>query len=141
MVGDVLDGRYELQELVGTGGMSSVFRAHDTVLERTVALKVLHQRLSDDDEYVERFRREARMVAGLSHQNIVTVIDRGEDDGRPFIVFEFIAGVNLKKVVERGGPLPVERALELGVQIARGLSFAHANGYVPRDVKPQNVLL
>jgi serine/threonine-protein kinase len=121
--------------------MSSVFRAHDNVLERTVALKVLHQRLSDEDEYVERFRREARMVAGLSHQNIVTVIDRGDDDGHSFIVFEFIAGDNLKQVVERHGPLPVERALELAMQIARGLAFAHANGYVHRDVKPQNVLL
>src|SRR5579884_3923895 len=141
MPGDVLAGRYELQELVGAGGMSSVFRAHDRVLERTVALKVLHQRLSDEDEYVERFRREARMVAGLSHQNIVTVIDRGEDDGRPFIVFEFVAGENLKEIVERNGPLPVDRALELAMQIARGLAFAHANGYVHRDVKPQNVLL
>jgi eukaryotic-like serine/threonine-protein kinase len=141
MVGDVLGGRYELQELVGTGGMSSVFRAHDRVLERTVALKVLHQRLSDDEEYVERFRREARMVAGLSHQNIVTVIDRGEDGGRSFIVFEFVSGENLKQVIQREGPLPVERALELGVQIARGLAFAHSNGYVHRDVKPQNVLL
>jgi serine/threonine-protein kinase len=141
MVGDVLAGRYELQELVGAGGMSSVFRAHDIVLERTVALKVLHQRLSDDEEYVERFRREARMVAGLSHQNIVTVIDRGDDGGRSFIVFEFVSGENLKQVIEREGPLPVERSLELGVQIARGLAFAHANGYVHRDVKPQNVLL
>jgi hypothetical protein len=141
MVGDVLVGRYELEELVGAGGMSSVFRARDRVLERTVALKVLHQRLTGEDEYVERFRREARMVAGLSHQNIVTVIDRGEDGGTPFIVFEFISGQNLKQLVQRDGPLPVERALELAIQIAHGLAFAHANGYVHRDVKPQNVLL
>jgi eukaryotic-like serine/threonine-protein kinase len=141
MIGDVLAGRYELEELVGSGGMSSVYRAHDRVLERRVALKVLHPRLKDEDEYVERFRREARMVAGLLHQNIVTVIDRGEDDGLPFIVFEFVAGENLKQLVGREGPLPVERALELAAQIARGLSFAHANGYVHRDVKPQNVLL
>jgi serine/threonine-protein kinase len=141
MVGDVLAGRYELQELVGTGGMSSVFRAHDRVLERTVALKVLHQRLTADNEYVERFRREARMVAGLSHQNIVTVIDRDEDDGVPFIVFEFVPGENLKQLVQRAGPLPVERALTIAIQIARGLAFAHANGFVHRDVKPQNVLL
>jgi serine/threonine-protein kinase len=141
MVGDVLAGRYELEELVGSGGMSSVYRAHDRVLERTVALKVLHQRLTDNDEYVERFRREARMVAGLLHQNIVTVIDRGEADGCPFIVFEFVAGENLKQLVNREGPLPVERAVELAMQIARGLAFAHANGYIHRDVKPQNVLL
>jgi serine/threonine-protein kinase len=141
MVGDFLAERYELEELVGSGGMSSVYRAHDRVLDRKVALKVLHQRLTSEAEYVERFRREARMVAGLLHQNIVTVIDRGEDNGCPFIVFEFVAGEDLKQLVNREGPLPVERVLELGMQIARGLAFAHANGYVHRDVKPQNVLL
>ena len=120
MVGDVLADRYELEELVGAGGMSSVFRAHDRVLERTVALKLLHQRCTDEGEYVERFRREARMVAGLSHHNIVTVIDRGEHDGRQFIVFEYVAGDNLKQLVERDGPLPVERALELAIGVARG---------------------
>ena len=141
MVGDVLADRYELEELVGSGGMSSVFRAHDRVLERTVALKILHQRYNDEDEYVERFRREARMVAGLSHHNIVTVIDRGEHDGRQFIVFEYVDGENLKELVDREGPLPVERALELGIQIATALAFAHESGLVHRDVKPQNVLL
>src|SRR6266542_31136 len=141
MVRDVVCGRYELEELVGSGGMSSVYRARDRVLERTVALKVLHRRLADDEEYVGRFRREAKMVAGLLHHNIVTVIDRGEDDGRPFIVFEYVGGENLKQLVERIGPLPVEQALELALQIARGLAFAHENGFVHRDVKPQNVLL
>ncbi|HEY3922838.1 MAG TPA: protein kinase, partial [Gaiellaceae bacterium] len=141
MVGDVLADRYELEEVVGSGGMSSVYRAHDSVLDRNVALKVLHQRLTGEKEYVERFRREALMVAGLLHQNIVTVIDRGEDDGCPFIVFEFVAGENLKQLVDRCGPLPLDRAVELAVQIAHGLAFAHANGYVHRDVKPQNVLL
>ncbi len=141
MVRDVVAGRYELEEMVGSGGMSSVFRARDQVLERNVALKVLHRQLADDDEYVERFRREAQMVAGLVHHNIVTVIDRGADDGRPFIVFEYVGGENLKQLVEREGPLPVERALELAIQIAHGLAFAHENGYIHRDVKPQNVLL
>src|SRR5258708_33757393 len=101
MVRDVVAGRYELEELVGTGGMSSVFRARDRVLERTVALKVLHRQLADDDEYVERFRREAKMVAGLVHHNLVTVIDRGPDDGRPFIVFEFVGGWNREATDER----------------------------------------
>ena len=127
--------------MVGSGGMSSVYRAHDKVLERKVALKVLHATLADQDDCVERFRREAQMVAGLQHQNIVGVIDRGEEDGQPFIVLEFVSGRNLKQFVEREGPLSVERALELGMQIARGLAFAHENGYVHRDVKPQNVLL
>ena len=141
MVRDVVAGRYELEELVGSGGMSSVFRARDRVLERTVALKVLHRQLADDGEYVERFRREAQMVAGLLHHNIVTVIDRGADGGTPFIVFEYVGGENLKQLVEREGPLPIERALDLAIQIAHGLAFAHQNGYIHRDVKPQNVLL
>src|SRR3954468_18646647 len=141
MVGDVLSDRYELEELVGTGGMSSVFRAHDRLLDRKVALKVLHQQYAADEDYVERFRHEARSVASLSHPNIVTVIDRGEHEGRQFIVFEYIPGENLKRLIERRGPAPVETALELAMQIARGLSFAHQQGLVHRDVKPQNVLL
>ena len=141
VIGDVLSDRYELEELVGTGGMSSVYRAHDRLLERKVALKILHQQYTDDEEYVERFRREARAVASLSHPNIVTVIDRGEHDGRQFIVFEYIDGENLKQLIERRGPAPVSTALELAMQIARGLSFAHQQGLVHRDVKPQNVLM
>jgi serine/threonine-protein kinase len=141
MVGEVLSDRYEVEELVGTGGMSSVFRAHDRLLDRKVALKVLHQQYSEDDDYIERFRREARAVAALSHPNIVTVIDRGEHDGRQFIVFEYIDGENLKALIQRRGPAPVATALELAMQIARGLSFAHQQGLVHRDVKPQNILL
>jgi eukaryotic-like serine/threonine-protein kinase len=141
MVGEILAGRWELEELVGTGGMSSVYRARDLALERNVALKLIHERFSDADEHVERFRREARMVASLQHQNIVTIIDRGDHDGRQFIVFEFVDGENLKQLVDREGPLPVERALELAIQVARGLAYAHQNGVVHRDVKPQNILL
>jgi eukaryotic-like serine/threonine-protein kinase len=141
MVGELLAGRYELEELVGTGGMSSVYRAHDRLLERDVALKILHQSHLADEETIERFRREARSVAQLSHPCIVTVIDRGEDDDRQFIVFEYIAGENLKQVIERRGPLPVREALELAIQVGRALAFAHAAGLVHRDVKPQNVLL
>jgi eukaryotic-like serine/threonine-protein kinase len=141
MVGEVLADRYELEELVGTGGMSSVFRAHDRLLDRKVALKILHQQYSSDDDYVERFRREARSVAALSHPNIVTVIDRGEHEERQFIVFEYVEGENLKRLIERRGPSPVPAALELAIQIARGLAFAHQQGLVHRDVKPQNVLL
>ena len=93
--------------------MSSVYRAHDTVLERRVAIKVLHEHYSSDPEYVERFRREARAIARLAHPNVVTVIDRGEWDGRQFIVFEHVAGENLKAAIERVGALPVRRALVL----------------------------
>jgi len=141
VVGEVIADRYELEEVVGTGGMSSVYRAHDRLLERTVALKVLHEHYSSDDDYVERFRREARAAAQLTHPGIVTVIDRGEQDGRQFIVFEHVSGETLKDVVLREGRLPIRRAVELALEIARALEFAHERGLVHRDVKPQNVLL
>ena len=141
MVGEVLADRYEVEELVGAGGMSSVYRAHDRLLDRKVALKVMHQHFGEDPEYVERFRREARSVASLAHPNVVTVIDRGEQDGRQFIVFEYIDGENLKQLIQRRGAAPVKTALELAKQIAQALSFAHQQGLVHRDVKPQNVLL
>src|SRR5438874_8631270 len=116
--GDLIADRYELEELVGSGGMSTVFRAHDRQLERLVAVKILHEHYADDPEYLERFRREARAVARLSHPNIVTVIDRGDDDGRQFIVFEHIEGENLKELVQRSGRLPVRRAVELALAVA-----------------------
>src|SRR5207244_1973058 len=132
--------RDELEPLVGSGGMSNVFRAHDRLLERTVALKILHEQYTRDEDYVERFRREARAVAQLAHPNIVTVIDRGEQEGRQFIVFEYVDGENLKDLSNRG-PLEVREAIRLSLQVARALSFAHERGLVHRDVKPQNVLL
>ncbi len=141
MVGEVLSDRYELEELVGSGGMSSVYRAHDRLLHRKVALKVLHEQYTGDAEYVDRFRAEARTVATLSHPNIVTVIDRGEHDGRQFIVFEYVEGEDLKQLIQRSGRVPVATALELAIQISEGLSFAHRQGLVHRDVKPQNVLM
>jgi predicted Ser/Thr protein kinase len=139
--GDLIAGRYELEELVGSGGMSDVFRARDNQLDRRVAIKVLHQRYAGDPEYLQRFRTEARAVARLSHPNIVTVIDRGDDAGRQYIVFEHVDGENLKELVVRSGRLPVRRAVELALPVADGLAFAHQEGLVHRDVKPQNVLL
>src|SRR5918912_1364210 len=130
VVGEVVAGRYELEELLGTGGMSSVFKARDTLLERHVALKILHLHFTEDEQYVERFRREARAVASLSHPNIVTILDRGEDEGH-----------TLAEVLHEEGRLPVRRALEIAIQVARGLGFAHEQGLIHRDVKPQNVIL
>jgi eukaryotic-like serine/threonine-protein kinase len=141
VVGEKIAGRYEVQELVGHGGMSSVYKAHDSLLERNVALKVLHEQYSADEDFVERFKREARSVAQLQHPNIVTVIDRGEAEGRQYIVFEYIDGENLKELVVRKGRLDVREALEIALEVARGLAFAHQNGIIHRDVKPQNVLL
>jgi eukaryotic-like serine/threonine-protein kinase len=141
VVGETIADRYEVEELVGHGGMSSVYKAKDSLLERHVALKVLHEQYSSDDEFVERFKREARSVAQLQHPNIVTVIDRGEENGRQFIVFEYIDGENLKEHVVRKGRLDVREALEIASEVARGLAFAHDQGLIHRDVKPQNVLL
>jgi eukaryotic-like serine/threonine-protein kinase len=140
-VGETIAGRYELEEVVGHGGMSTVYKAHDSLLERNVALKVLHQQYNEDEDFVERFKREARSVAQLQHPNIVTVIDRGEEGTRQYIVFEYIDGENLKELVVRKGRLEVREALEIALEIARGLAFAHEHGLVHRDVKPQNVLL
>ena len=141
MVGEVIADRYELEELVGSGGVSNVFRAHDRLLERHVAIKLLHEHVGRDREQVERFKLEARSVARLSHPNIVTVIDRGEREGRQFIVFEYVEGESLKQLVLRSGQLTVRRALEVVLPVARALDFAHRQGLVHRDVKPQNVLI
>ena len=141
VVGETIAERYELEIVVGQGGMSTVYKAHDSLLERNVALKVLHQQYNEDEDFVERFKHEARSVAQLQHPNIVTVIDRGEEDGRQYIVFEFIDGENLKELVVRKGRLAVHDALEIALETARGLAFAHEHGLIHRDVKPQNVLL
>src|SRR3954462_1564107 len=127
--------------MVSVGGMSRVYKAHDRSLERTVALKLLHEHYADDGDYVERFRREARAVAQLSHPGIVTVIDRGDDGGKPFIVFESAEGETLRELLVRCGALSIRQVLELGGEITRALAFAHEHGLVHRDVKPQNVIM
>ena len=140
-IGETIAGRYRLEGVLGRGGMSSVYWAHDSVLERDVAVKVLHEQLSGDPDHVERFRREARAIASLSHPNIVTVVDRGQVEGSEFIVFELVRGLNLKDFLDGRTDVPVAQALGLALQAARGLSFAHERGVVHRDVKPQNVLV
>jgi serine/threonine-protein kinase len=121
--------------------MSTVFRAFDVELERVVAVKVLHAGMTLDSVSLSRFQREAVTGASLGHEHIVSVLDRGSDGGRPFIVLEFAGPTNLKRIVEETGPLPLDRALELTIQVARGLAFAHAHGCIHRDVKPQNILV
>jgi serine/threonine-protein kinase len=141
MIGTVLSGRYRLEEKIGSGGMSTVYLARDLTLERWVAVKVLHREISDQPDQIERFRREARAVAQLSHPNVVAVIDAGEDGGYPYIVFEHISGETLKRRIERLGNLPLDEAAAYAIEIGRGLAAAHASKLVHRDVKPQNVLI
>jgi eukaryotic-like serine/threonine-protein kinase len=140
-VGTLLSGRYRLDALVGAGGMSTVYRAFDTVLERQVAIKLMHREIASDSDQLERFRREARAVAQLNHPNVVGVIDAGEDAGMPYIVFEFVEGETLKDRIRRHGRLPISEAVAYAIEIARALGAAHARRIVHRDVKPQNVLI
>src|SRR5215210_7091543 len=141
LVGMCLNGRYRLDAQIGSGGMSTVYRAFDTTLERQVAVKLMHREIASDSDQLERFRREARAVAQLSHPHIVGVIDAGEEDGRPYIVFEYVEGETLKGRIRRMGRLPVDEAVAYAIEIARALGAAHARGIVHRDIKPQNVLV
>ena len=141
LVGMQLSGRYRLDAQIGAGGMSTVYRAFDVNLERRVAIKLLHREMSADSDQLERFRREARAVAQLSHPHIVGVIDAGEDENRPYIVFEYVEGETLKDRIRRLGRLQVDESLAYAIEIARALGCAHAHEIVHRDVKPQNVLL
>src|SRR3954471_14223153 len=141
VIGTLISERYRLDEKIGSGGMSSVYRAFDPTLERWVAIKLMHRDISHDPDQLERFRREARAVARLNHPHIVTVIDAGEDDGAPYIVFEYVQGETLKERIRRQGRLPVPEAVAYAIEVARALGAAHDAGIVHRDVKPQNVLV
>jgi serine/threonine-protein kinase len=169
MLGTLLGGRYRLDAQIGRGGMSTVYRAFDTVLERPVAIKLMHREIASDSDQLERFRREARSVARLSHPHIVTVIDAGEEPtpeslstgegtgassgeagfgepgegavGTPYIVLEYVEGETLKALIRREGPLEIPRAIAYAIELARALGAAHERLIVHRDVKPQNVLI
>ncbi len=156
LLGTALGGRYRLDAQIGRGGMSTVYRAFDTVLERQVAIKLMHREIAADAGQLERFRREARAVARLSHPHIVTIIDAGEEGsagpegwagadstapGTPYIVFEYVDGETLKALIRRSGRLEVTQAIAYAIEIARALGAAHEHHIVHRDVKPQNVLL
>jgi serine/threonine-protein kinase len=137
----VLAGRYEIETLLGQGGMARVFRGTDRVLDRTVAIKVLSPQFADDDQFVARFRREAQAAAGLNHPNIVGVYDTGDQGDVHFIVMEYVEGRTLRDVIRSDGPLLPERAAEIGGAVARALSSAHEAGLVHRDIKPGNIML
>ncbi len=141
MIGTVLSGRYRLEAKLGSGGMSTVYLARDETLDRPVAVKVMHREMSEQADQLERFRQEARAVAKLSHPNVVSVIDAGEDGGHPYIVFEYVEGETLKQRISRVGALDVQEAIAYAIEVARGLAVAHERQMVHRDIKPQNVLI
>jgi eukaryotic-like serine/threonine-protein kinase len=154
VLGTAIGGRYRLDAIIGRGGMSTVYCAFDTVLERPVAIKLMHREIAADSDQLERFRREARSVAQLSHPHVVTVIDAGEElspdweqpgedraVGTPYIVLEYVEGETLKDVIRRHGPLDIPQAIAYAIEIARALGAAHERQIVHRDVKPHNVLI
>ncbi|MFC4548053.1 Stk1 family PASTA domain-containing Ser/Thr kinase [Paenactinomyces guangxiensis] len=141
MEGKKLGGRYEIVNRVGGGGMAVVYKAKDLLLNRYVAIKVLSESLSNDSEFIRRFSREAQAAASLSHPNVVNVYDVGRDGYTHYIVMELVEGPTLKQYIQERGPLPVEEAANIAVQICDGLAHAHENQIVHRDIKPHNILL
>ncbi|HEY2261531.1 MAG TPA: protein kinase [Streptosporangiaceae bacterium] len=137
----VLGGRYALQDVLGTGGMAAVWRAHDQVLGRQVAVKVLGQQYAADPGFLARFEREARHAASVSHPRLVTVFDSGIDRGMPFLVMELVSGRTLRQVLGEAGPLPLAQAVAVAAAVCEGLEAAHAAGLVHRDIKPANIML
>src|ERR1041385_3604190 len=141
LIDQVFDGRYRVVRKLGTGGMANVYLAEDQELGRRVAIKMLDDRHAQDEQFVERFRREAKNAAGLSHPNIVSIYDRGEAEGTYYIAMEYLDGRSLKELILSRGPAPVSVAVDYARQILNALRFAHRNGLVHRDIKPHNVLV
>ncbi len=141
MLGAIVDGRYKVLSRLGAGGMADVYLAEDEQLGRKVALKLLHRRFAEDPGFVERFRREAQSAAGLQHQNVVGVYDRGDFDGTYYIAMEYVAGRTLKQLIRDEAPLDPVRAIDITLQILRAARFAHRRGVVHRDLKPHNVMM
>jgi eukaryotic-like serine/threonine-protein kinase len=141
LIGTVFDGRYRIVRKLGTGGMADVYLAEDQELGRRVAIKILNDRHAADDQFVERFRREAKNAAGLSHPNIVSIYDRGTAEGTYYIAMEYLDGRSLKELIVSRGPAPVKVAVDYARQILAAVGFAHRHGIVHRDIKPHNVLV
>ncbi len=141
MLQRILDQRYELEELIGGGGMADVYRAKDLLLNRPVAVKILHEQFKQDKEFIEKFQREAQAAARLSHPNIVNIYDVGVADGDHYIVMEYVPGRTLKDKIRQEGHLPVSEALRIAREIGEALAHAHANNLVHCDIKPHNILM
>ncbi len=141
LVGHLLDGRYEILRKLARGGMATVYLATDRRLTRTVAVKVMHDNLGSDQDFVSRFDREARAAARLSHPNVVSVFDQGIDNDRPYMVMEYVEGSTLRNLISREAPMEPQRALDLLVPVAAAVAAAHEAGIIHRDLKPENVLI
>ena len=141
LINTLFDGRYRIIRKLGAGGMANVYLAEDQELGRRVAIKILNDRHANDDQFIERFRREAKNAAGLSHPNIVSIYDRGEAEGTYYIAMEFLDGRSLKELIVSRGPAPVPVAIDYARKILDALRFAHRNGIVHRDIKPHNVIV
>src|SRR6201997_4879164 len=137
----IIDGRYRVISRVGSGGMADVYLAHDQLLGREVAVKVLHHHFAEDQEFVERFKRGASSAAALSHPNIVGIFDRGEWNGTYYIAMEYVAGRSLKALVRERGPMDPRQSIDIVIQILSAARFAHKRGVIHRDLKPHNVIL
>ena len=140
-IGMVIGDRYAVLEKIGTGGMSDVYKAKDHKLNRLVAVKVLKQEFSENENFVSKFRVEAQSTAGLLHPNTVNVYDVGDEDGINYIVMELVDGITLKKYIEKKSRLSVKEAVSIAIQVAMGLEAAHNNGIIHRDIKPQNIMI
>ena len=137
----LLNDRYQLREMLGSGGMAEVYQAVDLMLERPVAIKILRQNFTQEEEFRERFRLEARAAANLTHPNIVTIHDFGISEGFPFIVMEYVPGVHLKRLIQQLGKIPPEQAVDLMIQACSGIGYAHRAGLVHCDIKPHNMVV
>ena len=141
MIGHILDNRYKILEKVGSGGMASVYKAQDILLDRIVAVKILHSKYASDHDFVVRFRQEAQAAAKLSHPNIVNIYDVGYDENAHYIVMEYVRGETLKEYIEKHGHLPINTSIQITFDIGEALEHAHANGIVHCDIKPHNILV
>lgn len=141
LIGKRINGRYKVLEAIGSGGMSNVYLAHDMILDRDVAIKVLRYDFNNEEELRRRFKREALSSTSLGHPNIVSIFDVGEDNDLPYLVMEYVPGDTLKEYIIKHSPVEPERAVEIMSQLASALAHAHHNHIVHRDIKPQNVLV
>ena len=142
MIGKRINGRYKVLDMVGGGGMANVYLAHDMILDRDVAVKVLRLDFANDEELIRRFRREAQSATSLVHQNIVSIYDVGEEgDSVYYIVMEYVEGQTLKQYIQQHSPIPVAKALSIMEQLTSAISHAHQNHIIHRDIKPQNILM